>query len=89
MEIQDLVENVRSWITVGELHQSLTYRVDFADSKLHVTVSLDKGSTKLDYDVRCDWQERGRAGKSVPQLNFYAPLPMIVLRTNTMFPLVQ
>ena len=75
MEIQDLVENVQVVdYCRGELHQSLTYRVDFADSKLHVTVSLDKGSTRLDYDVRCDWQERGRAGKSVPQLNFYAPI---------------
>ena len=58
----------------GGLRQSVTYRIKFNDSQLDVTVSLDKGSRSLNYDVRCDWQERGRPGENIPQLNFYAPV---------------
>jgi len=35
---------------------------------------LDKDSRRLDYHVYCDWQERGKPGENIPQLNFYAPV---------------
>ena len=75
MTIQDLTSDVHVLdFQKGDLRQSLTYRVKFNDSQLDVTISLNKGSRRLDYDVRCDWQERGRPGENIPQLNFYAPV---------------
>jgi alpha-mannosidase len=56
------------------LRQSLQYELEFASSKLKVVVSLDQGSSQLDYHVECDWQEIGKAGVSIPQLNFHLPL---------------
>jgi len=75
MTTEDLVKDVKILdFRQGELRQSLAYRVKFGDSQLDVTISLDKSSRLLNYDVRCDWQERGQRGESIPQLNFYAPV---------------
>ncbi|MGI6566197.1 MAG: alpha-mannosidase [Limnochordia bacterium] len=75
MTIEDLTTDVRLVdFQKGGLRQSITYRVKFGDSQLDVTVSLDKGSRRLDYHVYCDWQERGKPGENIPQLNFYAPV---------------
>ncbi|NMB44787.1 MAG: alpha-mannosidase [Firmicutes bacterium] len=75
MTIEHLVKNVQVIdFQRGDLRQSLTYRLEFGDSQLDVTISLDKASRQLDYEVKCDWQERGKPGKSIPQLNFYAPV---------------
>ncbi|HHV93861.1 MAG TPA: alpha-mannosidase [Firmicutes bacterium] len=75
MTIEDLTRDVHVLdFQKGCLRQSLTYRTKFKDSQLDVTVSLDKGSRVLSYDVSCDWQERGRPGENIPQLNFYAPV---------------
>ena len=35
---------------------------------------MDKNSSKLNYKVECDWQEKPVRGKYVPQLNFHIPL---------------
>jgi len=75
MRITDLAENVRLIrMERGPLRQSLTYEVAFGASRLKVTVSLDDGSSRLDFDVDCDWHEIGRAGEGVPQLNFLLPM---------------
>ena len=75
MTIEDLTADMHVLgFQKGGLRQSVTYRIKFNDSQLDVTVSLDKGSRSLNYDVRCDWQERGRPGENIPQLNFYAPV---------------
>ena len=75
MTVEDLVKNVQIVdLQKGDLRQSLTYRVKFGDSQLDVTISLDKGSNKLNYDVKCDWQEHSKPGETIPQLNFYAPV---------------
>ena len=59
----------------GELRQSLRLEVEFGSSKLKATISLDRGSSALRYDVECDWHERGAAAnRYVPQLNFHMPL---------------
>ncbi len=57
-----------------ELRQVLAYEIEFERSKLEVTVSLDKGSRSLRFDVECDWHEVGKPGRYVPQLNFFAPV---------------
>lgn len=70
-------ENVKitdSHIDRNALRQWISYTLEFKESKLDVTVFLDKNSTKLNYKVECDWQEKPVKGKYVPQLNFHVPL---------------
>ncbi|MFD0711481.1 alpha-mannosidase [Paenibacillus sp. GCM10027626] len=56
------------------LRQAIQYEMAFAASKLSVVVSLDEGSSQLNFEVECDWQEIGKPGQGMPQLNFYMPL---------------
>ena len=72
MAIQPLSENVRllKQDTAGPLRQSFSYEVASGRSKLSVTVSLDAGSRRLEYDADADWHELGRPSEGVPQLNF-------------------
>ncbi|NLA58017.1 MAG: alpha-mannosidase [Firmicutes bacterium] len=75
MTIEDLTADVHVLdYQKGSLRQSVTYRIKFSDSQLDVTLSLDKGSRLLHYDVHCDWQERGKPGENIPQLNFCVPV---------------
>lgn len=63
-----------SCIDISALRQWISYNIEFGESKLNVTVSLDYNSARLNYTIECDWQEGGKRGKYVPQLNFYMPL---------------
>jgi alpha-mannosidase len=79
MKIHDLVENVRllKYDSGGPLQQSLTYETTWgseAASRLNVNITLDAGSSHLEYTVECDWHAVGKQGQGVPQLNFYLPL---------------
>jgi alpha-mannosidase len=76
MHTHDLVDQVRlvKFDAAGPLRQSLAYEVAWGASRLSVTVALDAGSSSLNYDVECDWQEVGKPGQGVPQLNFHLPL---------------
>ncbi len=79
MKIHDLVENVRllKYDSGGPLQQSLTYETTWgaeAASRLNVSITLDAGSSRLEYTVECDWHAVGKQGQGVPQLNFYLPL---------------
>jgi len=55
------------------LKQWISYAITFRNSKLDVTVTLNKDSAMLDYQVECDWRETSQKGKPMPQLNFYMP----------------
>lgn len=59
----------------GALRQSLNYELEFGRSTLKVAVSLDRNSPYLHFQAECDWQEIGKPGHSIPQLNFHWPLP--------------
>ncbi|MGI6640026.1 MAG: alpha-mannosidase [Limnochordia bacterium] len=77
MDVQDLTTGVRlKHVEYGEegIRNSISMETEFGRSKLEVTISLDEGSTMLDYDVKCEWHERGRTGEGIPQLNFNLPL---------------
>ena len=76
MHTHDLTDHARlvKFDVAGPLRQSLTYEVAWGASHLIVTVALDAGSSSLNYDVECDWQEVGKPGQGVPQLNFYLPV---------------
>lgn len=77
MNIMDLDKNVKikgAHIDKFALRQWINYEIEFRNSKLNVTISLDHNSPRLNYTIECDWQEVGRKGKCVPQLNFYMPL---------------
>ncbi|MBC7960852.1 MAG: alpha-mannosidase [Vallitaleaceae bacterium] len=58
----------------GSLRQWIEYTVSFHASSMTVKVSLDSGSQALNYEIKCDWQERPVKGKYVPQLKFALPL---------------
>jgi alpha-mannosidase len=78
-QVHDLVENVRllKYDSGGPLRQSLAYEITWgagAESHLSVNVTLDAGSSSLEYAVDCDWHEVGKQGQGVPQLNFYLPV---------------
>lgn len=75
MSIQPLGENLTiTGIDRGALRQTLSYEMKFASSKMKVNISLDCNSPRLNYSVECDWQEIGKPGVNVPQLNFYLPV---------------
>ncbi|MFC5402141.1 glycoside hydrolase family 38 C-terminal domain-containing protein [Cohnella soli] len=74
MSIENVHRNVKlKMVSRGTVRQSLQYEIEFGDSKLKVVVSLDRCSSRLDFEVECDWHEIGKADKSVPQLNFHWP----------------
>jgi len=58
----------------GSLCQSIEYEVGFSQSKLNVTVSLDRYARGIEYKVQCDWNEKAVAGEYVPQLRFDWPV---------------
>lgn len=80
MNIAELNKDVKPGkvlIDSNSLRQFITYGIKFRGSSLDVMISLDKNSSRLDFNVECDWQERAVKGSSVPQLNFYAPFEYI------------
>ncbi len=56
------------------IRQWISYETRFKNSLLKVTVSLDKNSSSLDYNVSCQWREFGQKGSNIPQLSFCLPL---------------
>ncbi|MGI5851500.1 MAG: alpha-mannosidase [Caldicoprobacterales bacterium] len=77
MNIQELNKNVKiKRINHGpdNLRQSIGMDIEFMNSKLTAIVSLDYNSPRLEFDVTCDWQEFGKPGYGIPQLNFHMPL---------------
>lgn len=75
MNITDLDRGVSiNKINSGPIRQTIRIKTDFKKSSLSVNISLDKGSSSLDFEVECDWFERGRKGEGIPQLNYYLPL---------------
>ncbi len=82
MSKTQITEDVRITSYTGEdmadvndlVRQSLSFIASFGDSQLSVTISLDKDSRYLNYDIECDWQQRPVKGKYIPQLFFSAPL---------------
>lgn len=56
------------------LCQSIEYELKFSQSKLNVTVSLNRYATGIEYKVQCDWNEKAVADEYVPQLRFDWPV---------------
>lgn len=54
----------------GKLRQSFSYETLINNSKLNVTVSLDKNERRLHYEVECRWREFGTKETGIPQLSF-------------------
>lgn len=63
-------------INIGSdlLRQWISYSFELEASSFKATISLDRGSTRLDFNIECDWHERFTKGKGIPQLNFCVPL---------------
>jgi len=76
MNVYDLDKNVTGRHLKRDdknLRQSVKYEMRFGSSKMEVEVWLDKNSSFINYQVKCDWREVGEPGKVVPQLGFYVP----------------
>ncbi len=58
----------------GNLRQTLEFEMEHGQTIIRVIVSLDEGSSSLDYEIKCDWQEIGSPKQGVPQLSFNWPL---------------
>lgn len=61
----------KGYLKPNALRQWFMYEIEFEESRLTVTVSLDRHATSIRYDVECDWQEKPVPHKHVPQLNFH------------------
>jgi alpha-mannosidase len=89
MEVQELTKgtHILKRELNGVLRQSFTYEQSFSNSKMTVTVSLDAGSSHLDFSITCDWLEIGKAGAGVPQFNYLLPLayPSCIYRYDIPF----
>ncbi|MCL2494648.1 MAG: glycosyl hydrolase-related protein [Oscillospiraceae bacterium] len=57
----------------GGLARRFTFKAQAQNSRLDVTVSLDKNARYLRYSVKCDWREFGDES-NIPQLAFRVPL---------------
>ena len=76
MNIYDLNKDVKiKGVSSGEdkLRQWIAYEISFRESVLNVVISLDRDSSRLDFAVECDWQERAKKKVMIPQLNFFMP----------------
>lgn len=58
----------------GPLRQGYVWKAKCRNSTLSVGVSLDKGSRRIHFEVKCDWLEVGKGTESIPQLNVVFPL---------------
>ena len=63
---------VQTSYKTNELRSSLSYYIEFENSKIEVTVTLDKGAGALRYDVTANWFELNRK-KGCPKLIFKVP----------------
>lgn len=75
MKIDQLTSNVKiKQISNGPVRQSVEIGIEFGDSRLKSIISLDRNSKAVNFEVECEWFERGRKGEDIPQLNYYIPL---------------
>jgi len=58
----------------GSLARQFSCEAPVKNSRLKVTVSLDKNARHLRYAVTCDWREFGVRDERIPQLAFKLPL---------------
>lgn len=54
--------------------QSISYELEYRDTKMTVTVTLPMDSSVLQYNVITDWRENGFHGQEIPTLRFRVPL---------------
>lgn len=74
--VEDLHQNViiRPYEYVrGELIQSLTYKIDFHNSHLKVTIRLEKNAPMVSFQCSCDFGEKPVPHETVPQLSVSIP----------------
>jgi len=58
----------------GSIRQSLVWTMLFGNgSRIETTISLDKDTTILRFDVKVTWQEMGNKESGIPQLSFSCP----------------
>ncbi len=62
----------------GGLRKQFEYFIEYNDSKINCTVSLDATSHVLRFSMKADWREIGTRGSSTPVLRFEAPVSYAV-----------
>lgn len=76
--VNDSVKLLSRHIEVNGLRSSFQYQTTFNNSKMIVTVKLDKDSKKIDYELDIDFFEKGNSECGVPTLVY-------TLKTNEQF----
>ena len=56
------------------LKKWIKYTMAYESSTFTVTVNLYENSSVLDFMIKADWHEIGKAGEFIPQLNFFVPV---------------
>ena len=57
----------------GSLRPAFGYRIVLNQTEIRVTVSLDEGSDRLDYEIGTEWRELFDDKKGIPTLHFRVP----------------
>ena len=71
--------NEESAVRIGEIRKTplfsrISYSVEYNSSVINVVITLNKGSSKLDFDLNIDWKAESVKGKILPQLAFCVPV---------------
>ncbi len=76
--VQNLNQTFKPILTaepkLSGLRQQFNYFIEFENSKLTCTVSLDASSRALRFSVKADWREHGNESSTIPVLRFEAPV---------------
>ncbi len=59
---------------MGPLRNGISWTCDVRDSRITTEIYVDKGSSTVHIDCKCDWAEVGKEKSFVPQLNIVSPL---------------
>ncbi len=54
--------------------QAITYHIEYKETKLDVTVTLDRTSRMLTFNCTTDWRQNGKHGGVIPTMRFKMPL---------------
>ena len=70
----------------GPLRNGFTWTAKIRNSQIRTIIYLDKGSSTIQMNIKCDWLETGSKETFVPQLNMLVPIPFKQLQRTFEIP---